>query len=881
MPNNEENILQGIRAYHIPGDIIELRVPDANGSAVSGYFNDLTKLARAAGIISEMRCFPGVYITLNPVRPNLLDRVGNTTERRNAKTKDEDIAELRWLPIDIDAERPKGSSSSDSEHAVAIERARAIKSLLVQRGWPEDAFVFVDSGNGAHLPARILLENTNENVELIKRCLQALDLVFSDGACKVDTSTFNPSRIWKLPGTWVCKGKNTPDRPHRIAKILEAPEDLQIIPRELLFDLAEMAPKEERCSGTSKGFDPAKFAEDHGARVRKVKDWNGWKLAILEECPFDSSHNRGEAYLGVHSNGAIDFKCWHNSCRNNDWSALKKLWNVSKATENDTEPQKASYSDKVKVVGDRIMEYGDVLKFLVQQAQRNHIGDEDVIKHLFASAASTNSRTSAGIQPAINGEKGHGKTDCAKSVFHILPDEWKMAASVSAKTPYYLPMKDGLVIFSDDVEWSPDLIHTLKRAMGNFQERQTHQTINKKGEPVPKIMAARLVWWLSSVESVADDQLIDRQYSLDIDEGPEHAQEVSTYLKNGRAKKVVRYSVDWRIEVARYIIQQIKDHEPFDVVTPCADVADWKISGDHRMQNKFWDLVEAFAIIRHRQRYVDEDGWLYASVEDFNEAKAIFMRRKANHRTHLSNPQTIVVKAVIALQDSSGGATQANIAAKLGKSQQAISKALTAIKANTPFVVSSKGPNGEEQYKATVPALEIAFREGDIVTLPEDYKDPYNHSQPPYNRVTTNHTTTKTDSSNNKTTSIQLNNQENNMMNIEEGEAEESPLSVLGENGCMAENCSEAYRKAGCEDGCKGVVAEPIEPDDSEFSPDEENALSQTLTRMKRRRMHITPFSLADMVREHFEIPPRRCRTWLKRQGWTEHPGSGWQEASA
>lgn len=73
-----------------------------------------------------------------------------------------------------------------------------------------------------------------------------------------------------------------------------------------------------------------------------------------------------------------------------------------------------------KRAADIIMGRGNVLKFLVRQAQRNHIGDEDVLRHLLASIASTNSLKSAGIQPELNGPKGHGKTDAVKAVFHLI-----------------------------------------------------------------------------------------------------------------------------------------------------------------------------------------------------------------------------------------------------------------------------------------------------------------------------------------------------------------------------------------------------------------------------------------------------------------------------
>ena len=70
-----------------------------------------------------------------------------------------------------------------------------------------------------------------------------------------------------------------------------------------------------------------------------------------------------------------------------------------------------------------IMEHGDPLNYLVRQAQRNHVGDTDILKHIIASLVSTNSLTSRGIQPELNGEKGHGKTDAVKAVFHLIPEK--------------------------------------------------------------------------------------------------------------------------------------------------------------------------------------------------------------------------------------------------------------------------------------------------------------------------------------------------------------------------------------------------------------------------------------------------------------------------
>jgi hypothetical protein len=459
-------------------------------------------------------------------------------------------------------------------------------------------------------------------------------------------------------------------------------------------------------------------------------------------------------------------------------------------------------SGGLQIIASRIAEHGDVLKFLIKQAQKNHIGDTDVLKHLLASISCTNSLTSAGIQPELNGEKGHGKTDAVKAVFHLVPDRWKLAASISAKALYYHQgLLPGSIIFSDDVQWSEDLISTVKRSMGSFQEPQTHFTLDKNRNPLPHTMPERLVWWLSSVESVADDQLKDRQYSLDIDDGKDHAKKVSDYLKNSRSQKKVRFSADQGIEIAREIVSLIKEHAPFKVVIDCAEVADWKVKEDHRTQNKFWDLVEAFAILRYKQRYIDADGWLHASIEDFNEAKTIFMKRKANHRTHLTNAQTKIVRSVIALQNEPNGATQASIAEYLRTSQQAVSKGLKAIIANTRFLIHSPGEHGEEFYKCTVSGLEVVYGEGDIVTLP----DGYNLLQPSYNMVTTVLTTNKTTNSNNKQLTIQPN-IEKHSNEVSEEVVEVSAKKVCTKdcyaqkNGCKVVKAVKDIEKAGCEE---------------------------------------------------------------------------------
>lgn len=352
-PNfDREEILRTLRIFRQPGEVLEMRIPKAGRSGtISGYYQESGLFVDGVIGLADQG-FVGIYFTINPVNPDLLARAANRyVKYAETTTSDVDIIALHWLPIDLDAKRPAGISSTDEEHAAAISKAREVRQWLIdEQGWPANAFVLADSGNGAHLPARIDLPNTPESVALVKRCLTALNAHFPDAAVHVDIGTFNPARIWKLYGTMARKGDSTPERPHRLAKILEAPSELTTVSREQLEALANWnSPNKatnwiaEMDKASSSGFNPKQYAEAHGAHVLRVDTWTDpeggkWDLAILEECPFDSSHNRGEARVGVREDGKRTFRCFHNSCQGKDWQALRDLWEPGRAQQEQTGP---------------------------------------------------------------------------------------------------------------------------------------------------------------------------------------------------------------------------------------------------------------------------------------------------------------------------------------------------------------------------------------------------------------------------------------------------------------------------------------------------------------------------------------------------------------
>ena len=210
-----------------PGQRFEIRAPKSSSRAPSSKTCRGNALAAAATFAQfHSGQAAGVYYTLNPVRLDLKD---------GAAAKDKDITGRRLLLIDVDPVRPADTSATEAEKARARTMADSIRVFLCGLGWPKGALS--DSGNGFHLIYAIDLPADDEG--LVKKVLQALAARFDTPDCKVDTTVSNPSRICKLPGTMACKGENTPDRPHRMARVIEAPAELSPVPIELLNALVD------------------------------------------------------------------------------------------------------------------------------------------------------------------------------------------------------------------------------------------------------------------------------------------------------------------------------------------------------------------------------------------------------------------------------------------------------------------------------------------------------------------------------------------------------------------------------------------------------------------------------------------------------------------
>jgi uncharacterized protein DUF3987 len=101
---------------------------------------------------------------------------------------------------------------------------------------------------------------------------------------------------------------------------------------DLLRKLAEMAPKLRSSTNNGNGdghslFNVGEYLARHGVLIQREQNWQGGeRRLILEHCPFNPEHKATSAAVLQFADGAIAFKCQHNSCAGKKWDDVRELF---------------------------------------------------------------------------------------------------------------------------------------------------------------------------------------------------------------------------------------------------------------------------------------------------------------------------------------------------------------------------------------------------------------------------------------------------------------------------------------------------------------------------------------------------------------------------
>jgi len=322
---NEIEVRKFIDIIHPDNDLFEIRVIDGKRT-MSGYFTDSKDAYDAIQSVSS----GNIYIVFNKIKPACYSRQQKDflVPTPRSTTSDSDVTDYQWILIDIDPDRPSDCNSSDEELKEALKVASKLGTYLKFNGFSDP--VFGMSGNGYHYLYKVNFANSAENQTYVKRFLQMLSILFSNDRVKIDTSVFSPAQLTKLLGTLSRKGTNLDaERPQRLSRVLHVPDVIVKNDLKLIQNIACQLPEPEKPTYQNNygrdRMDIDSFISSSGLKVARDTSSGGVRKIILDECPFNSSHKAPDSALFVLPNGAVGFKCLHNSCAHLGWRDLRAM----------------------------------------------------------------------------------------------------------------------------------------------------------------------------------------------------------------------------------------------------------------------------------------------------------------------------------------------------------------------------------------------------------------------------------------------------------------------------------------------------------------------------------------------------------------------------
>ena len=154
-----------------------------------------------------------IYYVMNPIKSSAV--IGKAC-------KAGDIGSRDLLLIDIDRRNKIHPVTNEvcpasDEELIGLELVCNAIADYFKNELNELPLAKVMSGNGYHLYFVLGLPNDDESTLVVKQLLQKLEHQFGTDTCEVDTSVYDPSRITKVLGCIARKGKESADRPYRMA----------------------------------------------------------------------------------------------------------------------------------------------------------------------------------------------------------------------------------------------------------------------------------------------------------------------------------------------------------------------------------------------------------------------------------------------------------------------------------------------------------------------------------------------------------------------------------------------------------------------------------------------------------------------------------------
>jgi len=293
-----------------------------------------------------------------------------------------------------------------------------------------------------------------------------------------------------------------------------------------------------------------------------------------------------------------------------------------------------------------ILKNGDPFKFVLDTWQKRHVGDINIGENCLCSVVTRNVlNCERGLHIKPSGESGKGKSDAIECMLELFPEGIYITGSMSAKALFYdKSLKPGTIIYSDDASFSEDVISTIKQSTSKFQKVTVHRTV-VNGEFKPFEIPERITYWFSAVEGMDDEQLANRFLHAEVDNSAEQDERVHKHQK---------YTESWYesdiIEPDVLVCRCIFDvlfKEFYRVKIPFVDAITWNNTENRRNFDKFKDIIRAVTVYNCQKRE-NFEGFVLATVEDYERALKIYKGTSVNNATNLTDTEIKYLRYITA-----------------------------------------------------------------------------------------------------------------------------------------------------------------------------------------------------------------------------------------
>lgn len=195
----------------------------------------------------------------------------------------------------------------------------------------------------------------------------------------------------------------------------------------------------------------------------------------------------------------------------------------------------------------------------------------------------------------------------------------------------------GTILYTDDIDLNDKngVIPTIKKVTTDFENETVMDTVID-GKAVTRSIPERIVFWLSSVDTITDVQLGTRFNYSATQSGEGHDHEVN-HKQKGRCLGAAPDESNEKILICRCMLEYICDNL-YNVFSAYGFVSKWSEESRKRNQEKFLDVLLSVTVFKYRQRETIR-GDLIGTLEDWKRAVSIYAPVAKNNSSLLTDEE--------------------------------------------------------------------------------------------------------------------------------------------------------------------------------------------------------------------------------------------------